>query len=420
MSEKYFKVVEHVIEAQHIREYMRATLDSQEEVLHLAVKQYIPLNNPNPQPGDVTIIGAHANGFPKELYEPLWDEILSLSETHGYRIRNIFIADAAHQGQSSVLNGDKIGNDPSWLDHPRDMLHMINHFRKDMPQPLIGIGHSYGGNNLVNISLMHPRLFSGHVLLDPVIQGPPSNPGEGPPKASTFRRDLWPSREEAVAGFVKSPFYQSWDPRCLEAWNKYGIIETPTSIYPDEKGSVTLTTTKHQEVFTFFRPLFTDPVNGALSQLTQISHPDRDPDITPGHSFYSPVPYSTLKLLEHLRPQVMYVFGEISPMNPAAKREEKMRITGAGVGGSGGAKAGRVQETTLKKVGHLVAMEDPVGTAKAAAKLAQVVVAEWKEEARKYDEWKKLSKIQRQTVSEEWMKRMGGQPKRKNADPAKL
>jgi hypothetical protein len=60
-----FKIVEHVAECQHIREYPRATATEQEEVLHLAVKQYIPLDNPNPQPGDITIIGAHANGFPK-------------------------------------------------------------------------------------------------------------------------------------------------------------------------------------------------------------------------------------------------------------------------------------------------------------------------------------------------------------------
>jgi len=65
MSTSNFKIKEHVVEAQHIREYARATLFSEEEVLHLAVKQYIPLDNPNPQPGDVTIIGAHANGFPK-------------------------------------------------------------------------------------------------------------------------------------------------------------------------------------------------------------------------------------------------------------------------------------------------------------------------------------------------------------------
>lgn len=60
-----FHIIEHQIPCQHIREYARATSGSQETVLHLAVKQYVPKDNPNPRPGDVTIIGAHANGFPK-------------------------------------------------------------------------------------------------------------------------------------------------------------------------------------------------------------------------------------------------------------------------------------------------------------------------------------------------------------------
>ena len=60
-----FDVKEHVLECQHIREYARATANSQEDVLKLAVKQYIPLDNPEPKQGDITIIGAHANGFPK-------------------------------------------------------------------------------------------------------------------------------------------------------------------------------------------------------------------------------------------------------------------------------------------------------------------------------------------------------------------
>jgi hypothetical protein len=62
-----FQIKEHKVECQHIREYPRALANSQEDVLHLAVKQYIPLDNPHPQPGDLTIIGAHANGFPKVL-----------------------------------------------------------------------------------------------------------------------------------------------------------------------------------------------------------------------------------------------------------------------------------------------------------------------------------------------------------------
>ena len=60
-----FRIVEHVVPCQHLREYPAATADNQEQLLHLAVKQYIPLDNPSPQPGDVTILASHANGFPK-------------------------------------------------------------------------------------------------------------------------------------------------------------------------------------------------------------------------------------------------------------------------------------------------------------------------------------------------------------------
>jgi hypothetical protein len=60
-----FEIREHVIDSQHIREFARATSNGQEDPLKLAIKQYIPKANPQPQPGDVTIIGGHANGFPK-------------------------------------------------------------------------------------------------------------------------------------------------------------------------------------------------------------------------------------------------------------------------------------------------------------------------------------------------------------------
>lgn len=143
-----FNIVEHTVPCQHIREYARAASSSQESVFHLAVKQYIPKDNPNPRPSDVTIIGAHANAFPKELYEPLWDDIHARSKEHGFRIRSIWIADVAQQGQSSVLNEQLLGNDPGWFDHPRDLLHMINMKRDLMPRPIIGIGHSMGGSHL--------------------------------------------------------------------------------------------------------------------------------------------------------------------------------------------------------------------------------------------------------------------------------
>ena len=67
-----FQIVEHAIPGQHIRDYPHGTRDSQEVVLSLAIKQYIPLNNHSPQKGDVTIIAAGGSGMPKVLqWHPL-------------------------------------------------------------------------------------------------------------------------------------------------------------------------------------------------------------------------------------------------------------------------------------------------------------------------------------------------------------
>ena len=60
-----FNVIEHVVPCQYIREWPRATANGDEDILNLCVKQYIPRDNPDPRPEDVTIIAAYANGFPK-------------------------------------------------------------------------------------------------------------------------------------------------------------------------------------------------------------------------------------------------------------------------------------------------------------------------------------------------------------------
>lgn len=64
MSAAVYRIQEHTVPTSHIREYPRATIDDQEEVLHLAVKQYTPRDSFRTK-SEVTVIGAHANGFPK-------------------------------------------------------------------------------------------------------------------------------------------------------------------------------------------------------------------------------------------------------------------------------------------------------------------------------------------------------------------
>ncbi|KAH8808418.1 prolyl aminopeptidase-like protein [Xylogone sp. PMI_703] len=420
MAPAVFQIKEHVLECQHIREYPRATAHSQEDVLHLAIKQYIPLDNLDPKEGDITIIGAHANGFPKELYEPLWEDLLARSKKNGFRIRGIWMADVAQQGTSSILNEGLIGNDPSWMDHARDLLHMVNHFRKEMPQPLVGVGHSMGGNHMVNLALIHPRLLSSLVLLDPVIQrhaSQPSSPetGPGPAQASTFRRDLWPSKAAAEEAFRKQKFYQAWDSRVFDRWMEFGIRETPTQLYPNEKGSVTLRTTKHQECFTFLRPSWEGMSEDGETVVDYSLIPDMRPDSLVKFPFYRPEPPNTMLRLGELRPSVLYIFGETSPMSTPPERKTKMELTGSGTGGSGGVNAGRVREITLERIGHLVAMEASEQCADGIASWLGPELQRFREEREKYIEWTRKSMRDKTTLSEEWQKRIGGPPVRTKA-----
>lgn len=143
-----YRIIKHKIPAAHLREFPQATLHSEEDILHLAVNQYIPLNNPHPQPGDVTIIAAHAVGYHKELYEPLWDELAAQARFRGWRIRSIWMADVAWHGESYQMNEELVGNSPGWYDHSRDLANLINLRREEMVRPIVGVGHSMGGNQM--------------------------------------------------------------------------------------------------------------------------------------------------------------------------------------------------------------------------------------------------------------------------------
>lgn len=308
---------------------------------------------------------------------------------------------------------------------------MINHFRSQMPRPLIGIGHSMGGANLVNLSLMHPRLLETLVLIDPVIQRFSNMKGNHmPAQASAFRRDLWPSRAAAAASFKKSKFYQAWDPRVLDLWIKHGLRDLPTELYPattnlpnsavpvtteptiapepPEEKQVTLTTTKHQEVFTFLRPKVPhDP--STTSTPNRLTHPDDSPLENPRAPFYRPEPIIIFHNLPFLRPSVLYIFGTESALSAPEFRAEKMVTTGTGVSGSGGAAEGRVKEVLMEGVGHLIPMERVEETAEACAGWLGAEMGRWRvQEERERKEWRDLPREEQIRISERNLELLGG------------
>ncbi|KAJ4859001.1 alpha/beta hydrolase family domain-containing protein [Trichoderma breve] len=398
-----FRVIQHTVKGSHTREYIRATANGDADTPRLSVKQYIPLDNPTPKPGDVTIIGAHANGFPKELYEPLWEEIYQRASQAGIRIRSIWIADMWSQGQSGVLNEKILGNDPSWTDNARDLMYLINQKQDDMPHPIVGIGHSMGGTQLALLSLGHPRLLRSLVFIDPVIQVP--NSSIPPAMSSTSRQDIWPSKDAATSRFKGSKFFQSWDPRVLDLWIEYGLRQAPTELYPaehaEEDKRFTLTTSKHQELFTFLRPSYL--------KVPGEKYVDKDPisdEEYPGYPLYRPEPVYVFRRLPELRPSILYIFGDKSNISLPEQRRAKMALTGTGVGGSGGAAAGRVKQVTFD-CGHLVPMEKVTECAIAITAFLGDELERWRREKAEFEQyWNKKSRTEQITIDKEWARKV--------------
>ena len=413
MSSHYFRSTTHTLPAQHIREYPHATAtaNTQEAVFKIAIKQYTPISNPHPAPNDITIIAAHALGLPKELYEPLWDDLLAQSEKHGFGIRGIWIADSAHEGASGVLNEDLMGDDSNWFDHSRDLLHTINHFRDDMPRPIVGIGHSRGACEMVNLSLMHPRLLSTLVLIEPFIQSE-APPGPNAAKFATMRPDIWPSREVAEQKFRQSKMYSGWDRRVLDRYLEHGLRNVPTALYPASvsfpPAAVTLKTSKHQEAWSYVRPNF-EPRSDDLA-LERFLSPDTDPQAEGKLLTIRAEPGITSRNLPFLRPSVCYIFGKKSPMSSPQLQAQKMSRTGTGVGGSGGVPAGKVIKVEIE-AGHLVVMEAVDQCAGISAEWFGRWLGEWKDEEEMVKKrGSRKSERGMMAVSEEWKEVMKKHP----------
>lgn len=288
-------VKEHIIPASHIRGFARgirlntqATHHSQKQpLLRLAVKQYTPRSNPDPAPGDPTIILAHGVGSSKESYEPLLDALLTTPSLRRTSIRSVWIPDVAWHGASYLLNRAVLGDQPHWDDTARDLVQLANHFQAEMPAPVLGISQSWGAWALLRAAAFHPRLFAGLVLMEPtLVSSYPvadekeaaeaearaeaagsgrsrsgsgsggtleegrsgggterrSGSGSGSGSASAevavkgtkqrdyargmmFKRDTWPSRKEAISYLLANPYYGAFDPAVFARVARYDLID---------------------------------------------------------------------------------------------------------------------------------------------------------------------------------------------------
>ncbi|KAK5172659.1 uncharacterized protein LTR77_002779 [Saxophila tyrrhenica] len=401
-----FQIKTRVFPGQHIRNYPGATRTKEEEVQYLEVKQYTPLTNLDPQEGDITILATCATGFPKEMYEPLWDELLTHCSTQGLRIRSIWCLDKSDHGGSGILNELTQGDDPSYFDLARDILLMTNTFREHMTLPLVGIGHSMGATALLEVARIHPRLFSSLVLTDPIIGSEMKMVGATYTFMSSRRPDLWDSRKEAENMFRSAKPLKAWDARVMDLWLQYGLRETPTLLYP-EPGKVTLRMPKTQEVWNYARSYFDGPPEDASDppERSRIKYPDALEWIADVHPFYRSEGMAAWDHLPQIRCSVLYLFPAGSPLSTKESMGEKVARTGSVVGGSGGTPYGRTAREMLQGSGHLAPFEKPGDCAEKAVEWLARDIKAWQRRTafeKKNRDDKSITQI---ALSEEWMRK---------------
>lgn len=246
---------------------------------------------------------------------------------------------------------------------------------------------------------MHPRLFTSLVLIEPVIV-PDTFSGLGPKLSllSLKRQDTWPSRSAAIESARKS--HKRWHPRVFQRWIQHGYRELPTAIYAQTKrenrrdtnledAPVTLATSKYQEVTEYIRPNFDGhkPPGKEERDLAPgrdlLTHPDV---IGPAHKvspFYKSEAVIAWKLLDYVRPSVLYVAGDRSPIQTDTIRAELLGRTGVGVGGSGGVKSSQVREVIIEGSGHQVPLEMVEETASGIARWIGPVLERWKDDEKR-------------------------------------
>ncbi|PFH44988.1 hypothetical protein AMATHDRAFT_10265 [Amanita thiersii Skay4041] len=203
----------------------------------------------------LTLFVAHANGFPKEIWEPTLRYLLATSAD---MIDEIWVWESVQHGDSALVNGARLSCLFDWMDNARDILNFFTFFVPSkasssvlplhLPRvpaaeseqrqlhglpgrTIVAIGHSYGGCTSTLAALTNPKLFSSLILVDPVLVKPlrPTDPKghtDGFILGALSRREVWSSKEEALDLFKKSPFFSAWHPEAIKVYVECGLYDT--------------------------------------------------------------------------------------------------------------------------------------------------------------------------------------------------
>lgn len=168
-----------------------------------------------------TLNFVHANGFPAGSYQALFDSFPD----------NI-----------NVIALDKYGHDPdypiknNWQPLVEQLIHFVEQ-KHNFAEPVVAVGHSFGGVLSFIAACQRPDLFKGLIMIDPpvftgsvamiarLIKKTPLIDKFSPAGRAKKRRSHWPIGSNVAELFSRRTLFKNFDPRCLNDYVKHGIVK---------------------------------------------------------------------------------------------------------------------------------------------------------------------------------------------------
>ncbi|STX29278.1 hydrolases or acyltransferases (alpha/beta hydrolase superfamily) [Legionella beliardensis] len=167
-----------------------------------------------------TIFFAHGNGFPSACY------------------RQLFLALEKHFHCSYI---DKIGHNPKFpVTENWDYLveELIVTVQGKFSQPIIGVGHSFGGVLILLAAIKVPSLFKAVIMIDSPLLGRLKSTLVGlakmlglidkvtPARRAKKRQFLWKDKSELITYLRSKPLFKTFNEACLQDYIDFGFKKT--------------------------------------------------------------------------------------------------------------------------------------------------------------------------------------------------
>ncbi|MBK5288983.1 MAG: alpha/beta hydrolase [Acidimicrobiia bacterium] len=166
------------------------------------------------------VLLAHPTGFHGVVWKPVAERLVAAG-------RRVWSFDFRGQGDSDPSPDATY----SWDEFADDADAVLDHLELRGHPELLAAGHSKGAAALFVVAMRDPaalpRVWTFEPIVFPNEELAPADPDNPMSVAARKRRDVWPSRDEAIASYGSRPPMNSLDPESLRAYVDYGFRDRP-------------------------------------------------------------------------------------------------------------------------------------------------------------------------------------------------